>query len=270
VDDLKKLLRESFEYQMTDVHTAMPAVVVRYDPKTRRADVQPSLKRKMPGGEYMAFPVISEVPVVFFGTKKFTIHVPLERDDEVLLVFSERGTDAWKDIGGDGIEEADPRRFDLQDCFALPGLQAADFIPVEEKGLNIVHRTKPDGELVSRVTMDDDGIALRHKERARVFVKDDHVTAETDRCRAEMQGDTITAKNSMNAFVLDDAIRLVTSGSGLVEIGNAVDTLGGIVDGLLTALENHHSEGAPASHNSRAWATANITPLKARAAQVLK
>jgi hypothetical protein len=160
MDDLSKLLRENVEYYMTDVHTALSGVVKKYDPATRRADVQPSLKRKLPGGKYLDFPVIPDVPVLFPSSKKYTLHFPLEEGDEVMLITSERGTDSWKAKGGKGIEEADPRRFDLQDCYAIPGLQAVDFIPVSEDGLNIVHKSGPKGELISKITMDDDKIEV--------------------------------------------------------------------------------------------------------------
>jgi hypothetical protein len=69
-DELKKLLRETFEYSMSDVHLCIPGVVEKYDPKTRRADIQPSFKRKMPGGKFMDFPMVPDVPVRFPGTKK--------------------------------------------------------------------------------------------------------------------------------------------------------------------------------------------------------
>ena len=50
---LMQLIEETFEYGMTNVHTAFPAVVKSYDAETRRAEVQPSLKRKMSNGEFM-------------------------------------------------------------------------------------------------------------------------------------------------------------------------------------------------------------------------
>jgi hypothetical protein len=164
MDDLSLLLRETIECYMTEVHTALPGVVKKYDPAARRADVQPSCKRKMPGGKYLDFPVIPDVPVLFPGSKKYTLHFPLDEGDEVLLVASERGTDSWKAKGGKGIEESDPRRFDLQDCYAIPGLQAVNFIPVSEDGLNIVHKSGPKGELISRVTMDDEKVEVKYKE----------------------------------------------------------------------------------------------------------
>ena len=81
---LMQLIEETFEYGMTNVHTAFPAVVKSYDAETRRAEVQPSLKRKMSNGEFMDLPIIVDVPVLYFGTAKAGIHIPLEEGDEVL------------------------------------------------------------------------------------------------------------------------------------------------------------------------------------------
>jgi len=163
MDELTKLLNETIEYHLADLHTVMPGVVEKYNAKTRRADIQPSLKRKMPGGKFMDFPIIPDVPIRYSGSKEFTIHFPLKKGDEVALFFTERATDKWKSSGGKGIEESDPRRFDLQDCFAVPGLQAIDFIVVEEEGLNIVHKTDFNGEFICSITLDDNKIECKTK-----------------------------------------------------------------------------------------------------------
>lgn len=86
----------------------------------------------------------------------------------------------------------------------------------------------------------------------------------------EADGKYTAKAKGKNTFELNDAITLKTSGAGLIEFGNSVDTLGNIVDTLLTALENLATEGSPAAHTAKTWATANITPLKQKAAQVLK
>ncbi|MHC6204654.1 hypothetical protein ACYULU_15845 [Breznakiellaceae bacterium SP9] len=56
------------------------------------------------------------------------------------IYFSERALEAWKDIGQDGIEDPDPRRFDLCDAYCVPGLQPQEFISAEEPGLQIIHK----------------------------------------------------------------------------------------------------------------------------------
>ena len=135
MQDLTDLMREFVEYYFTQIHTSFPGVVTEYDPKTRRATVQPSLKRRAGNKEYIPFPLLIDVPVQFPGTKKWTIHFPLEKGDEVSVYFSERSIEAWKAAGQDNIEDADPRRFDLCDAYCVPGLQPIEFIAAEEAGL---------------------------------------------------------------------------------------------------------------------------------------
>jgi hypothetical protein len=254
MDALSKLLRESFEYNMTDIHTALSGVVKKYDPTTRRADVQPSLKRKMPGGKYLDFPVIPDVPVLFPGTKKYTLHFPLEEGDEVLLIASERGTDSWKAQGGKGIEETDPRRFDLQDCYAIPGLQPVEFIPVKEDGLNIVHKTAFDGDLISQVTMDDKKIEVKYKEKADVLIEDDHIKAKTEKCSTDMTGEKIELTNGKDKITANagnvevDASTKATIKAPSVEITGGNFSMKGTVTpgtGPLCALPNCLFTGAP-------------------------
>lgn len=160
MDELTRLLQENFEYLMTNVHTAFPGVVVKYDADKRRADIQPSLRRRLPSGEYAELPVIPDVPVLFPGTRQYTVCFPLEKDDEVLCVCMERSTDAWRDAGGADIEDADPRRFSLMDCAAIPGLQPVEFISAEGVGFSVVHKAKHDGETLTAVAMDDEMVRI--------------------------------------------------------------------------------------------------------------
>lgn len=153
-DELNRLLRESFEYNMANVHTCFPGVVVKYDAATRRADIQPSLKRKMPDGKFMDFPVIPDIPVEYPGTKNCTIHFPLEEGTEVSVHVIERSTDVWRDRGGDGIEDTDPRRFNLQDCYATPGLQPKDFPKTPATGISIIYKEK------QKILIDDGKVTI--------------------------------------------------------------------------------------------------------------
>ena len=201
-DSLTQFLRESWEYNMANIHTCFPGSVVSYDPKTRRADIQPFLKRKMPDGEYLNFPIIPEVPVLFFGTKKYTMHIPLEKYDEVLIAVCERATDVWRENGAVDNEDPDPRRFSLMDCFAIPGLQPQEFIEIEEKGLVVKHRTDWDGDFISHVIMDDDKIEAKYKEKCQSTMTDDNIYANTEHCSMEMTKKDIMLDNSISTLRL--------------------------------------------------------------------
>jgi len=251
MDALNQLIKECIEYNLTNVHTAFPGSVEKYDAKTRRADIQPYLKRKMPNGEFMNFPVIPDVPVLFFGTKKFTIHAPLEKDDEVLVIICERSTDKWRDNGGKEVEDSDPRRFNLMDCFVLPGLQPKEFIAAEEDGLQIIHKDKPDGDLVSQVLMTDDKIEATYKKKAKLSIEDDHITGKTDKCLVEMTADVLTAKNSKTTIKLN---------GGKASLNNGGKSLYTIWHTLLDTLKATQPTtfGSPAIHN---WNPAIATAI---------
>jgi hypothetical protein len=270
MQDMTDFIREFLDYYFTMVHTSFPGVVTEYDAKKRRATVQPSLKRRTGNKEYIAFPLLIDVPVQFPGTKKWTIHFPLEEGDEVAVFFSERALEAWKNVGQDGIEDPDPRRYDLCDAYCTPGLQAQEFIAATEPGLQIIHKDRFDGEPVSQVLMTDDKVEALYKEKAKVVLEEDHIKASTEKCLVDLSGDKISLTNSKNTVELNDAMKVSTSGSGLIELGNAVDSLGGILDALMTALASLHTEGSPAAHTASLWAASDITPLKAKIAQVFK
>jgi hypothetical protein len=241
-DELTKLLRETIEYSMAGVHVCTPGVVEKYDPKTRRADIQPSLKRKMPGGKFMDFPIIPDVPVRFSGSRKYTIHFPLEKGEEVALHFIERSTDVWRDTGGKGIEDTDPRRFNLCDCYAVPGLQPIEFIAVEEDGLNIVHKTAYDGDFISSVTMDDDKVNVKYKKKADVLIEDDHLLAKTEKCKVDMTADVAQLANSKLTFKLNAAKFSINNGSK--SLFTILDTL---LQTIITTAPT--TLGSPAAHN---------------------
>jgi len=251
MQDLSDLMREFIEYYFTQIHTSFPGVVTEYDAKTRRATVQPSLKRRAGNKEYIEFPLLIDVPVQFPGTKKWTIHFPLEKGDEVSVFFSERSLDAWKDAGQDGIEDPDPRRFDLCDAYCVPGLQPQEFIAAKEAGLQIIHKDKPDGELISQVLMTDDKIETIYKKKAKVTMEDDHITAKTDKCSIEMTADVLTAKNSRTTIKLNgDKASLNNGGKSLFTIWHT----------LLQTLQTTQPTtfGSPAIHN---WNPAIATAI---------
>jgi len=195
MQELTDFIREYCDYYFTRVHTSFPGVVSEYNAETRRAIIQPSIKRRAGNKEYVALPLLIDVPVQFPGTKKFTIHFPLEKGDEVVVFFSERAIEAWKDVGQDGVEDTDPRRFSMSDAYCMPGLQPQEFIVAKEKGLQVIHKDKFDGKLISQVLMTDDKIETIYKEKAKVTLEDDCITANTDKSKIRLKGDKVSVNN---------------------------------------------------------------------------
>jgi hypothetical protein len=242
MQDLTDFMREFLDYYFSQIHTSLPGVVTEYDASTRRATVQPSLKRRAGNGEYIAFPLLIDVPVLFPGTKKWTIHFPLEEGDEVAVYFSERALEAWKDAGQDGIEDPDPRRYSLSDAYCVPGLQPQEFIAATEDGLQILHNDKFDGEVISQVLMTDDKVEMKYKKKSTITMEDDHIAGETEKCKVEMSADILTAKNSKTTVKLNaDKFSVNNGGKSLYMIWHT----------LLQTLQTTQPTtfGSPATHN---------------------
>lgn len=235
---LMQLIEETFEYGMTNVHTAFPAVVKNYDAETRRAEVQPSLKRKMFNGEFMDLPIIVDVPVLYFGTIKAGIHISLEEGDEVLIVCSERCLDSWKDAGGDSIEDADTRKFSMPDAVAIPGLQAQTFPNISEK---------------------ENCFALHH---------DSKIVITTEKTTITVDEDKIILDNGKNKLEINDTIDFESTGTGTIKFGNSIATLGKILSDLLDNLAGMTTVGSPATHTVNPSDIAKFQQLKATVGQV--
>ena len=114
-------LRQAIQFQLYDVHTALPGVIVSYDYTKQKAEIQPSLKKSYLDGTTLDLPILSNVPVIFPRAGGASLTFPVVQGDTCLLLFIERSTDLWKSVGGN-VAPNDPRKFDLSDAVAIMGL----------------------------------------------------------------------------------------------------------------------------------------------------
>lgn len=106
--------------QLNTVHTALPGIIKSFDPSNNKASIQPALNKRFVTGP-TPLPILENVPVMFPRGNNFSMTFPLTEGDYVLLVFIERSIDLWKGTGGQ-VTPSDPRKFDLSDAIAIPGL----------------------------------------------------------------------------------------------------------------------------------------------------
>lgn len=129
------------ENKMMDVHTALPAIVIDFDPETRTITAQPTIQRTFSGGEGMSgdvnLPPCMDVPVVFPMGGGYELTFPIKEGDECLLIFAERCIDGWFD-SGEPTPPKDFRQHDLSDAFALVGVRSlANKQPVWTDGVEL-------------------------------------------------------------------------------------------------------------------------------------
>jgi len=136
IPTLQVLLKAAFDHEISNIHTALPGHIVKYDPVLQKADVKPDIKKKYYNGYSQDMPIISNVPIVFPRSSKAFIKFPLEPNDGLLLIFSERSLERWLSLGGT-VEPGNNRKFDISDCIAIPG--AFSFAqPIPDSSNNLV------------------------------------------------------------------------------------------------------------------------------------
>lgn len=118
---LQETMQNAIEHQLDNIHTAIPAIVVRADLVNSVVDVQPVINFKAYDGTFQERPTILNVPLEFPASKKSAFTFPVESGDTVMLVFSQRGLDVWKRSNGYPVTPSDFRTFDIKDAVAIPG-----------------------------------------------------------------------------------------------------------------------------------------------------
>lgn len=113
------MIEDAIEWWMGNRFTAMPATVVSYDFDNQSVDVVPDIDAIDQEGVTYKRPTIAAVPVVFPCSTTSAITFPLPAGSKVLLVWSMRSVDNWKQ-NGNGTP-SDYRMFDIRDAYAIAG-----------------------------------------------------------------------------------------------------------------------------------------------------
>lgn len=142
------IIKKMFNSYMTNINTAIPGLVESYNPTTQRADVKPSIKKKI-STELVSYPVIANVPVQFMGSGNATFIFPLSKGDRCLIIFSQESMENYLSSPDREVEPGDERRFSLADAICIPMASGTGGLT----GIEIIYGT-------SKITIDDTGITL--------------------------------------------------------------------------------------------------------------
>lgn len=120
---LEGLLRQYITNSINGLFTAIPArVVTVVDAGEQRVDVQPLVSRVNVDDEVLDHPVILSVPLIYPGSKSSQFSFPVERDDIVLCIFSQRSIQRFK-LGAESPHRPiNLSKYSRQDAMAIPGL----------------------------------------------------------------------------------------------------------------------------------------------------
>lgn len=120
--DLHQVIKETIEWVLGNLNTAIPARVLDFDAERQEASVQPVIKSRLKDGRVLSRAPITGVPVMFPAAGGGILTFPVQRGDTVLLIFSQRSIDRWVQSDGGEIDPGDNRKHDISDAIAIPGL----------------------------------------------------------------------------------------------------------------------------------------------------
>ena len=86
-------IRTALDSMLVDLHTALPCEVVAVDYPNQTVDVKIVVNRITSDDEVVAFDVITEVPIGYTQTKRYSITLPINIGDTGQLIFNERQLD---------------------------------------------------------------------------------------------------------------------------------------------------------------------------------
>ena len=120
LQEFVKAVEDLVTSMLNEVHTALPAEIISFDPTDCTATVLPKAKMVLTNGQVYDYPPISDVPVMFqqVATGDMGIVFPVQKGDGCLLIISEQTLDTWREEG-DVYSEL---KYALSNAVALPGL----------------------------------------------------------------------------------------------------------------------------------------------------
>ena len=129
VADVVEATRLGLDGQQQLIWTALPGIVVSYDPDAMSAVIQPTVPVRVQMApapapvQWVNLPPLQDVPVIFPGGGGTTLTFPITAGDECMVVFQSRCIDGWWATGQSGAQQPDIRMHDLSDGIAYVGLR---------------------------------------------------------------------------------------------------------------------------------------------------
>jgi hypothetical protein len=128
---LIELLNTFIANKVADINICLPAKIVSYEFKTRKAVVKPLLNVKYNDDQVLENPLIYNVPVVHPAAGGASITFPVKEGNTVLLIFSQKSLEEWL-RNGQLVTPDDPRQNDLTDAIAIIGFKPfSEQVPAE-------------------------------------------------------------------------------------------------------------------------------------------
>lgn len=150
------------------LNTALPGIVKKYNITTKRAEVVPAILQTFTTeAPAKSLPVIFDVPVIFPSAGGYTLTMPIQPGDSVLLVFSQRGLTGFKEEFTESLPTA-TSLLSLPDAVAIVGFGRLNITPASNKGCTLQDNDGRNAVVIEndqvKVTKGDNTVTLDDKQ----------------------------------------------------------------------------------------------------------
>ena len=165
-----------------NIHVALPAIITEIDYEKQTCKAQ-AVIREFIDNEYVELPEFMDIPFFILSGGDYSITIPIQKDDECLIVFADSCIDSWWQSGG--IQNPiEIRNHDLSDCFAIVGFRS------QNKKLD---------------DFDSESFQVRRKDKVPVEISEDTITIKNEDCEIKIDDDEINILKGENVEIKIDS-----------------------------------------------------------------
>ena len=165
-----------------NIHVALPAIITEIDYEKQTCKAQ-AVIREFIDNEYVELPEFMDIPFFILSGGDYSITMPIQKDDECLIVFADSCIDSWWQSGG--IQNPiEIRNHDLSDCFAIVGFRS------QNKKLD---------------DFDSESFQIRRKDKVPVEISEDTITIKNEDCEIKIDDDEINILKGENVEIKIDS-----------------------------------------------------------------
>lgn len=178
------VIDDAIESRLKELHTCTPGIIQAFNPETKRAEIQPAIKRILVNGELVSMPKLINCPLGLMQAGGFAVTLPVTPGDECMIHFTERSLDAWLQFG-DIRQPKDIRLHHESDAYFLPVHTSVNNSISDYDQENVVIRNLDNTQKITLfsngdVTIDTPADATINTEGRTVINAADEVTVNTD------------------------------------------------------------------------------------------
>lgn len=155
-------IRAAAHKSSVGIRVAMPGIIESFNRGQQTVTVRPAIREVLRDGgaeTEIEIPLLVDVPIVLPRAGGYLLAFVPEAGDECLVVFADTCIDGWWQSGG-VQSQAERRRHDLSDGFAIPGPWSQPNLPeLPEKGVRLQDK---DGEIY--IAIEDKKVEIKSEQ----------------------------------------------------------------------------------------------------------